>query len=61
MPIFVERQWLHVVGHPFAEPPGRHPFLLFGDEAFAAGAHDRTDLLPVAQTTRVSVFMQSVR
>jgi hypothetical protein len=61
MPIFVERQWLHVVGYPFAEPPGRHPFLLFGDEAFGAGARGRADLVPVAQTARVSVFLQSVR
>jgi hypothetical protein len=61
MPIFVERQWLHVVGYPFAEPPGRHPFLLFGDEAFGAGASGRADLVPVAQTARVSVFLQSVR
>jgi hypothetical protein len=61
MPIFVEQQWLHVVGHPFAEPPGRHPFLLFGDEAFAAGAQDRPDQVLVAQTARVSVFLQSAR
>jgi hypothetical protein len=59
MPIFVERQWLHIVGQPFAEPQGRHPVLLFGDEAFAIRARGRADLLPVAQTARFSVFLTS--
>jgi hypothetical protein len=55
VPVWVDREWLNVVGRQFAAPPGPHGRLLFGDEAFAASAV-RSGLMPVATAGEVSVF-----
>jgi hypothetical protein len=57
VPVYVDREWLNIVGNAFAEPPGQHPTLLFGDQAFADEARVRSDLSLVARTDRVSVFL----
>jgi hypothetical protein len=59
VPVYVEREWLNIVGKAFAEPPGQHPGLFFGDPAFADWARLRPDFAPVAHTDRVSVFLGS--
>jgi hypothetical protein len=57
--VYVQPEWLTVVGRAFSEPPGPHPLLLFGDRAFADEVRSRNDLSPVANTDGVSVFLGS--
>jgi len=55
IPLWVDRDWLHLVGWQFAAPPGPHGRLLFGDDAFAARARE-SGWVPVATGPDVSVF-----
>jgi hypothetical protein len=53
--VWVDPQWLHIVGRQFAAPPGPHPRLVFGDGTFAVEAR-RSGLVQVSMTQDVSVF-----
>jgi hypothetical protein len=58
IPVSVERDWLFMVGTPFAESPGEHPRLLFGNATFDEGARTRRDLTSVAASGDVHVYLE---
>ena len=56
--VYVEQEWVSVVGKPLTEPPGRHPALLVVDK-LASGEIKRDEASVVAETDRLRVFLQA--
>jgi len=56
IPIFVEREWISVVGQAFALRGGEHPNLFFGDHSFGVQARNQSDLTFVAAAGDVYVY-----
>jgi hypothetical protein len=58
IPVSVERDWLFMVGRPFAESPGEHPRLLFVNSTLDQDARTRRDLTFVAASGDVHVYLE---
>ena len=58
IPIYVESDWVYVVGKPLTVEEGEHPGLLFGDVEFDRYARTRRDLSLVTSSGGVSVYLE---
>jgi hypothetical protein len=58
IPVSVERDWIFMVGRPFAESPGEHPRLLVGNSTLDQDARTRRDLTFVAASGDVHVYLE---
>jgi hypothetical protein len=57
IPIFVERNWLFMMGAQFAPTSGEHPTLVLGDRTFYESARTRPDLSFVSLEGDVCAFL----
>ena len=59
--VYVEHEWVNIVGKPLAEPSGRHPTLLILDNNLASADTKLDDARVVAETDRLRVLLQAPR